>query len=317
MELIQKIKSHKKYKTLSDDIVKKELNKLLKSGHFKEPFSKNQEKTIIKKVREKLHRIYSSYQSRKKNKREKILEELKLAVEKKAKNQIQQTNKVEKKFVVPLSSKPIKQTQELNWFTIKGITEKLLSLTLSTKERLPYYLFIYNKIFKITGIPKTIIDLGSGLNPVSYPYMNLSNINYYAYDIDISDIDFLNRYFYLMKKVGINGKAEIKDISTLKVDNLSKADIVFMFKLIDLIDEKKRKTSKDLMKDLFEKNKTKFIVASFSTKTLTRKPMNLPRRIGFEKMLSLMNLKFNSFSIENEIFYVIKSLQYTSEQLQK
>ena len=152
---------------------------------------------------------------------------------------------------------------------------------------------------------------------MSYPYMNLSNINYYAYDIDISDIDFLNRYFYLMKKVGINGKAEIKDISTLKVDNLSKADIVFMFKLIDLIDEKKRKTSKDLMKDLFEKNKTKFIVASFSTKTLTRKPMNLPRRIGFEKMLSLMNLKFNSFSIENEIFYVIKSLQYTSEQLQK
>ncbi|MEK6952006.1 MAG: hypothetical protein AABX29_03250, partial [Nanoarchaeota archaeon] len=55
------------------------------------------------------------------------------------------------------------------------------------------------------------------------------------------------------------------------------------------------------------KNKTNFIVASFATKTLTKKSMKLPRRTGFEKMLLRNNLKFKSFSTNNEVFYVISN----------
>ena len=190
---------------------------------------------------------------------------------------------------------------------LREINEKLLSIALSTKERLPQYEEFYDKIFDITEKPNTIIDLGSGLNPLSFPFMKLNKLDYYSYDIDVEDKEFLNKYFKIMEKKGLNGKAEILDVRDLdKIKKLPKSDIVFMFKLVDLIDEKgrrKKKISEELIKTLLEK--TKFVVATFATKTLTRKSMNLPRRIGFEMMLARNQLKFEMFNIENEVIYVV------------
>ena len=67
--------------------------------------------------------------------------------------------------------------------------------------------------------------------------------------------------------------------------------------------QKHKKTSEELIKIMI--NKTKFIVASFATKTITRKPMNLPKRKGFELMLQRINLKFTTIETDNEIFYII------------
>jgi len=278
-EIINKIKSYKKYKTISNVIIIEELEHYFKKyPDLKErKLKKSEQKKIIKEIRKKLHRIYSSYQIRKKKDIKRLLNEL----------------------------KNILEQSQINKKAILSITNGLLSTTLSTKERLPYYKYIYGKIFKLTGKPKTIVDLGAGLNPFSYPYMKLSSLKYYSYDIDISDCNLLNNYFSIMNSVGLKGSAKINNINTIEVDNLPQPDIVFLFKVIDLIDEKNKKKSKELIKNLIEKNKTRFIVASFSTKTLTRKPMNLSRRIGFEKILKSMNLKFKDFSIENEIFYVI------------
>lgn len=271
--ILNQVKDNKKYRTISDDVIITEIKNYLKSNQ--EIIKKNKiDKQIIKDIRARLHRLYSSYQTKKKNKRNLYLEELEQAI-----------------------------NQDKN---LDEITKKLLSITISTKERLENYKEIYEKIFKITGKPRIIIDLGSGLNPLSYHFMNLNQLIYYAYEIDIEDIEFLNNYFEIIKPLGLIGKAEILDVRNLEqVSNLPYSDIVFMFKLIDLIDEKNKKTSEQLIKNLFEKNKTKFIVTSFATKTLTGRKMNLPKRKGFELMLQRINLKFETFSTNNEIFYVI------------
>ena len=268
-ELLQKIKANKKYKSLADEIILKEIKNYLKS------YPKANDITIIKQVRARLHRLYSSYQTKKKKKRDDYLEELKIALK---------NNK-----------------------SIKEITNKLLLSTLSTTERLSDYQYIYSEIFKITGEPNSIADLGAGLSPCSFPFMNLKKIKYYAYDIDKDDINFLNKYFKIMKKE-IKGKAAIFDLRDLsKISSLPSTDIVFLFKVIDLIDDK-IKISERLIKNLFNQDKCKFIVASFATKTLTRKSMNFPKRKGFEKMLTRNNLKFKSFKTPNEIFYVISQI---------
>ncbi len=262
--ILNKIKQNKKYKTISDDIVKNEIKAYLKSN----PNISKIDKEAIKEIRAKLHRIYSSYQTKKRKKRDLYLEELK-----------QKPNEYE-------------------------IQKKLLSITISTKERLLNYQNLYKQIFKITKKPKIIIDLGAGMNPLSYPLMNLKKIIYYAYDIDVEDIDFLNKYFKIMKPQGLNGKAAILDIRNLpKVSNLPQSDIIFMFKLIDLIDAKNKKISEQLIKILIKK--TKFIISSFATATLSRKPMNLPKRRGFELMLERNSLKFKTIKISNEVFYII------------
>jgi len=264
-QILEQVKKHKKYSSISNTIVKKEILSYL----IINPKTTLADKQTIKEIRAKLHRVYSSYQTRKKGKRNIYLEELK------------------------------KDPENID------ITNQLLSITLSTKERLNSYQEIYKKIFKITGKPKTIIDIGAGLNPLSFPYMKLKQLTYFAYDIDLEDIKFLNKYFKIMK---IKGKAKIMDVRELNnLKKLPSSDITFMFKLIDLIDSKskrKNKISEELITYLL-KNKTKFIVASFATHTLTRKSMNLPRRRGFELMLERNQLSFKIIKTSNEVFYII------------
>ena len=267
-EILQKVKKHKKYNTIADEVVIEEIKK-----HMEENKTKDLEinKQTIKDIRKQLHLSYSSFQTKKKNKTKKYLHELRDANDKKS----------------------------------EELTKKLLSITVSTKERLGNYKSLYKQIFKITGKPKTIIDLGSGLNPLSYPYMNLKKLNYFTYDIDEEDKKFLNDYFKIMKSEGLNGKADILNLKNLsKISNLPyNIDITFLFKVIDILDKKDHKHSEQLIKQLL--TKTKFIVASFATKTLTKKSMNFPNRKWFELMLNRNNIKFKNIKTDNEIYYII------------
>ena len=264
-KILEKVKANKKYKTIADSVVEKEIEKYLKSNQIEiNKRNINQiSKQDIKNIRANLHKIYSSFQTKKKKKFENYLEDL-----------------------------------DIN---------KLLSITISTKERINEYPKLYKQIFKITGNPKTIIDLGSGLNPLSYPLMNLKGVSYFAYDIDTKDIDFLNKYFKKIKNKGINGKAAILDIRDLnKLKKIPKSDIIFLFKVIDVIDktEKNHKLSEEIIKTIIKK--TKHVVASFATRTITRKKMNFPSRKWFELMLKRNNLHFQTIKTDNEIYYVVK-----------
>jgi 16S rRNA (guanine(1405)-N(7))-methyltransferase len=262
-ELIKTIKANKKYKSISDEIVLDEIKKYLKSK------PSNSVKQIVKDIRKELHLSYASFQTRKKSKRDDYLIEL-----------------------------------QKNPDALIDLTKKLLSITLSTKERLEDYRGLYQKIFTITRNPKTIIDLGCGLNPVSFPFMNLNSLVYYAFDIDNEDIRFLNNYFEIMKQRGLEGKAEILNLNNKeKVSELPLADIIFLFKVIDIIDKKDHRPSEELINSLIKK--AKFIVASFATKTITRKKMNFPNRKWFELMLGRNNLRFKIIETDNEIFYAV------------
>jgi 16S rRNA (guanine(1405)-N(7))-methyltransferase len=265
-KILSEVKKHKKYSSISDEVVLDEIKKHLKSN----PNITSIDKQLIKDIRKELHLSYASFQTKKKSQRQKYL--------------IQIREKLDDE-----------------------LTKKLLLITLSTKERLNDYKKLYKEIFKITQPPKTIVDLACGLNPVSYPYMGLDNkLTYHAYDIDEDDINFLNDYFDVMKKHGLKGKAEILNLrNETKVSKIPKSDIIFLFKIIDLLDKKDHKTSEQLIKTLIKK--TEFIVASFATRTLTRKKMNFPKRKWFELMLERNNLKFKIIEKDNEIYYVIKT----------
>ncbi len=232
-------------------------------------------KQDIKEIRNQLHKSYASFQTRHKNKIKQYLEELR------------------------------ENTHN------KEIINKLLSITLSTKERLDSYSEIYPKIFQITGTPKTILDLGCGFNPFSYPLMNLKNLSYYAYDINEEDINCLNEYFKIMKTRGLTGTAKILNINDKeKLSCLPPSNIILLFKVIDILDKNNHKPSEELIKILI--NKTSFIVASFATKTLTRRTMNHLDRKWFELMLQRNNLNFQTIKTDNEIFYVINEFHISS-----
>lgn len=182
--------------------------------------------------------------------------------------------------------------------------EKILATHLSTKERLPLYPVIYEKIFAITGEPKVILDLGCGLNPVSYPFMKVQ-AEYYASELTAEDCKFLEKCFEKMK---IKGKAVPLDLIEVAgnpelLKQFPEADICFLFKVLDEIERKKgRKTSEALIKAI----DAKYLVISFATKKVTGKPMKYPYRRWLEQMLTRLGFEFEIIKESNEVFYVVK-----------
>ena len=176
-----------------------------------------------------------------------------------------------------------------------GDYEKLLKTNVSTKER--SYGLLYEEIFSITGKPKKVLDLGSGINPISlYKY---KDIEITALEINKDDVDILSMYF---KKLG-KGKAELFDLHKIEKLKKYKADIGFLFKVVDLLDlAKEHKQAEEVMENI----NVKWLVVSFSTKTLSGKDMNFPYRGWFERICERLNWEYKKLIKLNEIFYVVK-----------
>src|SRR3989344_1271171 len=159
----------------------------------------------------------------------------------------------------------------------------------STKERMKIYPYIYKKIFSITGEPKIILDISCGLNPLSYKYLGYKPY-YIATELTKKDCEVLRYYF---KKENINGN--VLQINLLKQNKFPNADIAFLFKILDIIKDKK--LVENIIKDL----SVKYIVVSFSLIDIKGKKMNYPLQGWFQRMLKRLNLKYILIKEENEI----------------
>jgi len=268
--IVNEITKHLKHnsKALSKVIESKSHNELKRSKEYKR---------IIKEIRKILHKVTGAYQTGNIKDREKLLEELDNSLK----------NKNFKDFI--------------------EIHKKLLSTNTSTRERLEIYSSLYREIFSITGIPKSILDLGAGINPVSFPWFNFGSIEYYVYELNKNDCKFLEKYFDIMKKhTNLKGKAEVMDLLKIKEITFPETDICFLFKVLEPLElSTKHKISEELLKRI----KSKWIIISFATKTMAKRAMNYEKRGWFEMMLQRNNYKFDKIIKENETFYVIKNNQ--------
>jgi hypothetical protein len=268
-EIISKVKT-KKWKNLGDEAITEKINLFLKRNPKVkiDDLNEKEAKSIIKFVRQEMHRSYGAFQSDV-AKRDKLLEEFRKEKD---------TDKKE------------------------NIKLKILKTHSSTRERLDFYDELKEKLNKfIEG--KIILDLGAGLNSLIFDENKII-----AIEFNKNDIDFLNKYFRLINENKIiKNKEEKKSIAILldltkkeNIDKLNKLkfDVIFAWKLFDLLNS-------DVIEAILKLN-AETIIASFSTKTLGNREMNFPKRIWFEKKLNEMNLKYETMQFENEIFYVIK-----------
>jgi 16S rRNA (guanine(1405)-N(7))-methyltransferase len=180
--------------------------------------------------------------------------------------------------------------------------ERILSLHKSSQERIDIYLVVYKKIFEHTGVPKKILDLGCGLNPVSYPFLGCRP-EYTACDLAEKDLQFIAEYFKIMK---VKGKTKRIDLVTQQ-DEAAKlsegVDITFLFKALDSLEAVKWNASESLMKKL----KSRFVVVSFASKSIGgRKEIKKERRAWFEKVLKRNGWEYSEFELPGEFFYVVR-----------
>ncbi|MEK6926944.1 MAG: hypothetical protein AABX11_00780 [Nanoarchaeota archaeon] len=170
--------------------------------------------------------------------------------------------------------------------------EKLLNTHSSTKERLLFYPQVIELVYSLN--PKSILDLGCGLNPLAFAK---PGIIYYASDINLSDIEVVESYFEDKK---IEGSVFPLDI-TSELPHLPKTDVTLMFKLLDFLEKKSKGLSERILKLI----PSKTIIVSFSSRKLSGKRMNHPQREWFERMCTRLGFSFEVKEFDSEIFYLI------------
>jgi 2-polyprenyl-3-methyl-5-hydroxy-6-metoxy-1,4-benzoquinol methylase len=171
----------------------------------------------------------------------------------------------------------------------EGKIKQLLTTHSSTKERLPHYSKLIKIINKID--PKSILDLACGLNPIA---LASPGVKYIASDIKEDDIELVNIFF---KKKGVPGKATVLDLRS--ANSFPKADLTLLLK-VHILETKSHKLAKKILSLVKSKN----IIISFSTRTLSGKQMRSPRREWLEDILTDLKYKLRIFDTDNEIFYV-------------
>ncbi len=159
----------------------------------------------------------------------------------------------------------------------------------STRERIEFYPELIKNISALN--PGVILDLGCGINPLA-----LGKIapRYEAYDIDELSLKIVFDYF---KSNNILGNVHEEDIT--KCEKFPKADVVLLFKILDVIEKNKHKKAENLILKLNSRS----IIISFSTKTLSGAPMNHPQRGWIERLLKRLGYSFYTLKFKNEIFY--------------
>lgn len=179
---------------------------------------------------------------------------------------------------------------------------RILELHKSSKERIPYYALVYKKIFALTGMPKRIVDLACGLNPFSYPYLKFKP-EYVACDLAERDLDFIKKYFKIMRIKGMTKRVDlVKNYQDKLKEIIKKHDVVFLLKTLDSLEAVKGNISEQVLRSV----QAKFIVVSFSTRSLGgKKPIRKERRAWFDRLVKKLDYKARIFEIPGEKFYVL------------
>jgi len=188
-----------------------------------------------------------------------------------------------------------------NGKSIKEAIIPILSLQSSTKERVPVLNDFYTKIFEITGFPKSIIEHASGLNPLTIFWMDLpKETKYTAYDIDITQQNFLSSVFSFLNMAE---KAGIK-LGDVLNETFGYADVVFLFKAIPCLERQENISIPDLLR----KQKCKFLVTSFPTKSIGGKEKGMKDYYTnqFSDILKSENLEHQIITFPTELVFVVK-----------
>ncbi|MBI4441536.1 hypothetical protein HY639_05190 [Candidatus Woesearchaeota archaeon] len=278
LDIVRAIQAKKEISAIDESWIRERLQLLLekrKAIHLKmqqardfRQFSRSGEyEALLKAVRADLHAVYGTFQ-RQVHARRKAFNELRGAYEH-------------------------KDTR------IMALHEKILSTHTSTRERLPFYPTIYKRIFAKTGIPRTLLDVSCGLNPFSYPWMGMDG-TYHATEVTREDCEMVRQYFAFAHITGSVTQLDIlKDCSALKT---FRADVCFLWKLLDTLEYYRRDISKELLPVI----RAPTLIVSFSTRTLTGKPMRKTRRMWFEQFCTDQEWLLDTEECANELFYIVK-----------
>jgi len=186
----------------------------------------------------------------------------------------------------------------------KGVDE-ILKKHLSTRERFEDYNELYEKF--MNGIIKgSVIDLGCGINGLSYGYLR-KGTSYLGVESVGQFVDLANYYF---KTKGIE-EAEVIQESLFNLDKIEKIikkipekKVVFLFKVIDSLEMLEKNYSKELLKRIVPL--VDRVVVSFATESLVSRKKFRVKRYWFENFIEEEFNVIDIFELGGEKYFFFK-----------
>lgn len=130
----------------------------------------------------------------------------------------------------------------------------------STRERLPHLDRFYPGIWRHTGIPGSIADLGCGLNPLTLPWMGLApHARYLAVDIDRRALSAVRAFM-----LAADQPHEVRAMDLVREVPDDAVDVALLLKLITTLDRQDSGAAARLLSGL----RARHAVVSFTTRTL-------------------------------------------------
>jgi len=144
---------------------------------------------------------------------------------------------------------------------VKSTCTRILSMHSSTRERLPVLERIYAQLAAMLDTPpRSILDLGCGLNAFSLPWMTFAQgAEYRACDIDQGIVACTNA---LLERLGRAPLARCNDLLVSVPED--DVDVALAFKLLPCLERQEEGSSARLLTGL----KARAIVCSFPTRSL-------------------------------------------------
>ncbi|MEI8130860.1 MAG: hypothetical protein WCG34_00405 [Leptolinea sp.] len=181
---------------------------------------------------------------------------------------------------------------------IKPFCLKMLEKHASTRERIPYLEDFYRKIFSVTGVPRSILDLACAMHPFALPWMNLpSSCAFAAYDLHQPRVDLINLFF---KTAEVNGQAFYGDILLNPPQQL--ADIAFFFKEAHRFEQRQKGCNRTFWQAL----EVNWLVVSLPATNLTgRFDLADRQRKLVSETLDGLNWPLVELQVGNELLFCI------------
>ena len=169
---------------------------------------------------------------------------------------------------------------------------------LSSKERQKLYSRLYSQLFTFTGKPSRLLDLGCGLNPLSY-----SSLGCQPFYIAVEYTSFACRAVRdFFAQHSIPGEVLQRDLR--KLPELPAADVCFCFKLFDVLEKSGHKFAEALL----EKIPCPWVIVSFATVTAHKHPMRHPYRGWLQRLCDRKGYDLVAIlPFANEVFYILKT----------
>lgn len=129
---------------------------------------------------------------------------------------------------------------------VRAACRRIMRQHASSRERLPILDRFHAEALAGLPHPRSVLDLGCGLHPLSMPWMALGpEVRYRCCDVDAGLVGFLNEFFRL---AGSDGQAEVRDVVTSPPTE--PADLVLLLKLLPTLDRIERDAGRMLLRSL-------------------------------------------------------------------